>query len=296
MDASASIYANILNTVFAHMAKLNPQLTVSALKDKANLLDGAGVKYTIQYERVGNILTIIEANESQRAAFYNTIVEYIAVFENQYGINEIWDRLKGIMVRVFQAFRDSIRDLKVEMPIVKYKVDYRFEAGVFDFKKRDWTNEPVLVTNHNLVFMGEKSHKIIPLDAVQTVGREIYVGYVGANTEAHGGVIRAIDYKMADSALSCAVISTKENMMKDLLNVVKAMRSEYRRLNENEARVLMAVYNNVPPDNFPSQCGLSLQEAQDAFKRMVKLGYADASGHITSYGLNAAAEIIQAKK
>ena len=42
MDASASIYANIFNTVFAHMAKLNPQLTVSAVDGRAGV-PGSGL-------------------------------------------------------------------------------------------------------------------------------------------------------------------------------------------------------------------------------------------------------------
>jgi helix-turn-helix protein len=131
---------------------------------------------------------------------------------------------------------------------------------------------------------------------VQTVGREIYVGYAGYTAEASGGVIRAIDYKTNDSALSCAVILTKENMMKDFLNVVKVMRSEYRRLNENERRVLMAVYNNVPLGSITGNLGLSEPDASDALNKLVKLGYADIQGHITSYGINAVAELSQSNK
>jgi hypothetical protein len=295
MDDSAGVYAAIINGLAAYFKRVNLELATTSLREKLKLLDSSAIKYQVQYGQDQETLTVLEADEHSRPAFYSLILELILAFERQYGVDEVWSHVRVITSRAFQSFKDLIRDVEMEVPIVKYRMDYRLELGMFDFNRKDWVREYILVTNRNLVFYSPSEVRAVPLDAVAIVGREFYSGFSGSNSETPGSQVRAIDYKADYPFFSCAVVSAKDDVMKDFLNTVKIMRAEVRRLNDREERALIAVYNNIPPKSLASKLELSEGQADEAFKRVVNLGYADLRGHITPYGITVAAEILQSK-
>jgi hypothetical protein len=238
------------------------------------------------------VLTIVDADESNKGALYDIILTYTSVCEEKYGVNETWDPLKYVILKVFQGFKDEIRELGIEIPVARYEMEYMLLDTLFglkssDFRKRRWIKGSVLVTNHNLIFPKEVRDEVIPLQAIATVCREIYVGY---SAELARGMIRAIDYQVKATGMSCAVILAKDDLMNEFMKVTSILRAEYRRLSQNEAKILLALYDGAPIDQVYKRCSIDQQEVDKAFRRLVELNYSDYVGHLTSYGINAAVE------
>ena len=126
-----------------------------------------------------------------------------------------------------------------------------------------------------------------------TVDREIYLGYA---SEIIRGEIRAIDYQIKTTGMSCIVVLAKKETMRDFMKVVSVMRGEYRRLNQIEKSALISLHNGTDPKELPKALDISQQDAEKALKRIILIGYTNEKGHLTSYGINAAAEIIRAAK
>jgi len=289
MDSGARVYASLLNGITLHLSKLDPKLNQTALKEGLTALDKAGVRYSTD----GGVLTVTDAGEQSRKALYDFALAYVSAFEGEHGVNETWSQLKSLTLKTLQNFRDDVRRLNLEIPIVKYVMGCVLLENLFgfkssDFRNRRWIEGPVLVTNHSLVFPKEKGEEVVPLQIIATVCREIYVGYSAKVTK---GVIRAIDYQVKAAGMSCVVVLAREEVMGEFRKVVSMLRAEQRRLGQGEARVLLALNKDTPLDQLAKASGLSQAEADDALRRLFELKYTDKGGHLTSYGINAAVEL-----
>ncbi|MFH1055417.1 MAG: hypothetical protein V1744_04915 [Candidatus Altiarchaeota archaeon] len=297
MDAGANIYEKLINGINVYLLRVNAQLATKALNEKLTKLGSAGVKYKLE----GNLLVITEASEGSREALYEAIIDYISVFEVHYGVDALWAQLKLVILKALQNFRVSVRELRIEVPISKYVVEYIVMNTVFgvdatsflDFRKRTWLKDPILLTNQRLIVPKGEELRNIPLHDVTTVGREVYVGY-GMDTAR--GIVRIIDYHNREYGMSCIVVLAKDELSKEFLNALRLMRDEYKKLNEVESKVLVAIYNGVPSSGLAGYCCISQGDAEKAFNRMLQLNYSDSAGHITSYGINVSAALLQAKK
>lgn len=290
MDKASRVYSSLLAGETAYLAKVNPQLAAKTLEEKAEALKKAGVQYTVE-----GGLKITEAPENSGELLYQTILDLAAPYEKQYGVNKLWNPLKTVIVKVFQKNRDVVRETGMEVPVAKYEIEYMILETLFgfqgtDFRKKRWINGAVLVTNHEIVLPEDGGAEHIPLQAVATVGREIYVGYEHEMTK---GIVRAIDYQVKESGMSCAVLLAKGELMKEFMKVASVMRAEYRRLNPTEERILLALYDETPVEQLAGKTGVKGVDVTAAFKRLMELRYTDGKGHLTSYGINASMELKQ---
>jgi len=291
MDLGARIYATALVNVASHLGRINQSLAEATLKDGVKFLEYVGVKY----ELTGSALTIKDASEKGRRAMYELILYITAPFERQYGVNEVWGTLKVTIVKAVQGFRDEIRELNIEVPIARYRIQYSILDSLFgfnpsDFRVRKWMDNPILITNQRLVFIRPDGEENIPFSAVATVDREIYIGY---SSEVARGVIRSIDYQIRPTGISSVILLAKKNTMNDFMKAVSVLRAENMRLTTAESKVLIALYNNTPPSDLANTVGISQEESVKAFKRLQSMAYVDSRGHLTSYGINKSMEIMQ---
>jgi hypothetical protein len=291
MDRGAEIYASLINNITAHFARINPRLAQMTLDETVKWLNMAGVKTALDR----GALTITKAEEKDRKTIYDALLMYVEIFERQYGVNEVWIPLKIVIVRYLQGLRDEVRMLGLEIPLGRYSIDYSLLDNLFgfnasDFRVRKWTKDPITVTNQRLIFRKSDAVEAIPLSSVATVDREIYIGY---SSEQAKGVIRAIDYQTRATGMSCIVLLAPKNIMADFMRLVTIMRGEYKRLADEEAKVLIAVYNGTASGEIARALGLASEAANKAFRRLQDVGYVDDAGHITAYGINASMEILQ---
>jgi hypothetical protein len=293
MDPGARIYASLLNSAAAQLSRLNPKLSETSLAGRAEKLRTWGVKYSCD----GKTLTVLEAGEISRGAFHETYLEYVAVFESAYGVNEIWSFLKPAAIKALQPCLEEVRELKLGVPIAKYALDYVIFDNIFrssdQFNYRSLFPGTVLITTRELTFQGRGGPTAIPLSSVVTVDREVYMGY-GAG--AAQGVIRALDYQVKATGLSCAVFMARKELMADFMRVVSIARNEERRLSRNEGNVLIALYNGVPRGDIPEGLGIGADKVGQALARIQESGLAEASGRLTATGINTAIQIIRSLK
>ena len=294
MEPGARIYASILQATTAHLNRVNPKLTKEALEYNIKTLDSEHIAYTLE----NGILTITDAQEKHRPILYYAIMSLAEAFERQYGVSETWMPLKQSILKVMQGCRDEIRDLALEVPIARYRVEYTILDSLFgynatDFRSRKWKTEPVTVTTQKVTFQKDDGFEELPYPSIATVDREIYIGY---SSESIRGEIRAIDYQIKATGMSCIVVLAKKETMRDFMRVISVMRGEFRRLSQTERGVLIALYNSTDTKELAKFLNISQKDAENALKRITWIGYADEKGHLTSYGINAAIEIIRAAK
>jgi len=294
MESGTGVYASILNGLTAHAARSNPQLAVEALRSGIRTLDRAGVKYRLD----GATLYVNDDSDASRKAMYELILSYSQALEEAHGVNETWKELKIVMAKVLGSSRDAIREYDIEIPVFRCSAEYQtldtlfgFNSG--DFRTRGWFSDPILITNKKVVFPKGGNPIEVPFNAIATIGREVYVGYV---TDVRKGIVRAIDYQIREGGMSCAVIVAKEELMKDLMDIIRIIRADYRRLSLNEVKALVELYGGTSPAMLSEKTGLAPTEALLAFRRLRQLNYCDNTGHFTSYGINAYIEVMQAKQ
>jgi helix-turn-helix protein len=110
------------------------------------------------------------------------------------------------------------------------------------------------------------------------------------------GIIRAIDYQITATGMSSIIILAKKEVMKDLMRVITIARTEYRRLDQPEANVLIAMYNGVKTEDIPKALSMQTDDANKCIRRLMRIGYSDPKGHLTSYGINAVIELMRTAK
>jgi hypothetical protein len=287
MDSGARVYADLLNSFTLYLSKADPALSQIALTQSLKALDESGIKYRLE----GGALTVMDADRQGRNPLYDTILAYTLIFEREHGINKTWNSLKTLTLKTLQGNRQVIRDLDLEVPVVKYEMEYMLLETLFgfkpsDFRKRRWYKGGVLVTNHHLVFPKEVNQEAVPLSSIASLCREIYVGY---SSEIARGSIRAIDYQGRVAGMSCAIILAKDELLGEFRKVVSILRTEYMRLSQNEVKVILALNRETQVGELPTACGLSPQDVDNAMNRLKELGYAGKGGRLTSYGINAVA-------
>ncbi|MBD3388474.1 MAG: hypothetical protein GF416_05330 [Candidatus Altiarchaeales archaeon] len=288
MDPGSGVYAYLLNKVTGYFSEVNGSLAEKALQDSRGILDEAKVKYTIDK----GLITITESEEKHINALYDFTLSVAEVFESKYGVNEVWGKLKKVMVSVLVDNKTEVKEYSVELPIAKYRIRYMRQDNVVGFStakimdKDRWLDGQVLVTNHRMVFQETKTDYEVPLSAIATIGREIYLK--GVSSRELGGVIRMIDFRMKPELLSCALFLAEKEFMREFMRVVSIARGEYARLNDVETRVLLALYREVPAKELPMICNIGEWEAKKSFERILDLGFVDKGGHLTSYGINTA--------
>jgi len=291
MDPGIQVYHDLITNVLKVLQKVEPKLCVLGMQQAAKTLDTNKIPYKLE----GKLISITDGSDKHYKILFGVVLELVEKYEQRYGYNEIWLMLKVPVVKTLMAHREAIKKTGLELPVGRFQIDYVILETLFgfkgaDFRSRKWFNDIVLVTNKKIVFPKNGSWENITYTQIATIGRQIYVGYSG---HAAKGVIRAIDYVAGRAGMSCVIVEAKKDMMADFLKIATVMRAEYRRLNELEAKVLVALYDGTMVENLPQKCGISHDEARQVAQKLLDLKYADEKGHITSYGLNAAIQSIK---
>jgi len=226
---------------------------------------------------------------------YRSLLAYANPFEEEYGINNTWSPMRRVIINLIQGIRDSIRELSIEVPIARYDLTHTIYNNLVEFnskgfRKVKWTEMPVTITNKRLIF-GQKGKPFdVPLNSIATVGREIYMVYTGSINK---GILKAIDFKLRETGMSCAVAVAKEDIMEDFIRTVKVMRNEWRKLSPIEARILTAIYHDANPGDLAKVAKCEKEMAELGYQRLLELRYIDETGRITSFGINTAEQYIK---
>jgi helix-turn-helix protein len=96
--------------------------------------------------------------------------------------------------------------------------------------------------------------------------------------------------------MSSVVFLTTESKMSSFMNAVTALRRDYRKLSKTESNALIAFYNEVKPKDLADALDISKTAAESIFNRLKSLNYAEEGGHLSSYGISAAEELLSSQK
>ncbi len=295
METAEEIYSEILTSVSRHLHMVNPNLAAASYRVFEKKLEKYGVVYTNDPQGI----RITHLPPESKKIMYNAIISFVAPFEDKYGINETWVGLRTDVINILTCIRQPLRLLDIEVPISAYTMMYAFFENLIavnasGFRKIKWYDGVVTVTNHRLLFQDKESLNEIPLQTIATIGREIYLVYTGTTAK---GIIKAIDFKDDTKvSMSCALVLAKQEAMRDFVNTSRVMRAEHRRLSMAETRVVVALYNEAMLKELGQVCKVGPSQAKEAYDRLLKLKYIDERGHLTSYGINAAIEVLEHEK
>jgi hypothetical protein len=293
MDSPLKTISELANDVVKYLYMTDPTLALTAVKSSTPILDKAGFKYSIMQ---GVLFKKVSSGNPQFMMDY--LLSCTSPFEEKFGVNKLWASLRGVTIKFYQKNREVLKEGMIEVPITKYVIEHAVFNTLFgfqstDFRKRKWIKDPILVTNHKLNIPSLDGMVDVPYQEIATIGRQIYVGY---DSEAIHGVVRAIDYQRTPDNMSCIVLLGETRILEEFQKVLAVMKTEYRKLSKLEEEILSLLAEYVQPEKIPSLCVCGKEDSDKAVERLKTLSYIDDGLKLTSYGINLYTQIKQRKE
>ncbi len=284
MDEGERITGGFLNEVVDYLFQKDKVLLVRALEQYKSKYARLGIEFGIENQRI----VVRRSNPIEKDVVVNLILDISQGFEAKYGVNEFGAGFKLLTLRHISSLGDRIKNSGIEFPITSFKMTYSLCPNIsalnaVNYRSLKWNQGSLTITTERLMLRsGDEQRSVMYID-MGSIGREIYMMQ---SEVVNKGVIRTIDYGSEHFAMPSILLVANEELMDEFLPVVRAARSEYRRLTNSEAHTLYSLYQGVPLEAMDKASGVSQQESGRAFKRLLSLGYISEKGSLTSNGVN----------